>query len=286
MSETPFRIFISWSGSPSKEVARVTNDWLRFLFDRAEPWYSDKDIYPGTQTISEIHENLNRADAGVLLVTADNQKSPWINYEAGVLAQRVTSSLVIPILIDEESPTALTGPLGRLQNATLAKEHMLKVARALADPVGLEEVRLSAKFEMSWSEFEPKFIQASKQRVSPPGEKPARTDSDKIDELLQLVRGMRTTPPGTRSLDPVPQDEVDAIRTSKILKVIEPEMKTLLGDRAVLVSARRNNLVIAVPDYEPVAAKAFAKLALKQWGMATEIRSPTAGSEVVSSWWA
>lgn len=41
------RVFVSWSGERSREVAKAFRDWLPLVLHYAEPWVSDADIEAG-----------------------------------------------------------------------------------------------------------------------------------------------------------------------------------------------------------------------------------------------
>ena len=83
------RIFISWSGEQARAASVLLREWLREMFDGVDPWVSDVDIASGAQGLVEIHASLGRAEFGLIVVTPDNQSSPWLNYEAGALSRAV-----------------------------------------------------------------------------------------------------------------------------------------------------------------------------------------------------
>lgn len=206
--ETKFKIFISWSKSPSKEVADVVKALLIQVLDGVEAWVSEQDLVPGSRPMQAIHENLRLADAGVLLITKANQSNPWINYEAGVLAQRVyghnkSDNLVIPLLIDATTTAEITGPLADLQSVSFTKEGMLKVIQGLSGPSKTPAEVAKARFESVWDDIKRQFDQVLSSAVLPE-EIPARTQQDKIDEILERVR--RLEPSSLNPLSPAPSD--------------------------------------------------------------------------------
>src|SRR5690606_29258703 len=48
--QQPLKIFIGWSGTRSKAIARELRAWLPLLFDNVEPFMSDVDIDAGSRS--------------------------------------------------------------------------------------------------------------------------------------------------------------------------------------------------------------------------------------------
>jgi TIR domain len=90
------KVFISWSGSKSQDVAVALGDWLPGVINRIEPFVSAKDIYAGSRWESEIASQLDTTNFGIVCVTRENQAAPWLNFEAGALAKAVELSRLIP----------------------------------------------------------------------------------------------------------------------------------------------------------------------------------------------
>lgn len=95
------KIFISWSGSNTREFAEGLK---RILEDRIFPetglqcFVSNVDIASGTDWWPTISGELRACNLGILCITAENVAAPWIFYEAGGMAAREVPS--IPLLID------------------------------------------------------------------------------------------------------------------------------------------------------------------------------------------
>lgn len=95
-------IFISWSGSNTKDFAIVLKNILEtIIFPSNETglkcFVSDKDIVAGTDWWVKIKDELKSCSLGIICVTNENIKAPWIFYEAGAMASRDLPS--IPLLI-------------------------------------------------------------------------------------------------------------------------------------------------------------------------------------------
>src|SRR3954463_13096994 len=108
------RVFISWSGEQSRDVALALREWLPAVINRVEPFVSSKDIYAGTRWQAEIAGQLDSSNFGIVCVTRENQGGRWLNFEAGALTKAVQSSRVIPLAVDLK-PSDIELPLGQFQ---------------------------------------------------------------------------------------------------------------------------------------------------------------------------
>lgn len=185
------KIFISWSGKLSEEVALVWHTVLSELFDNALPWMSEKDIGVGTRGLTEIASELADSKFGIIVVTQANQGSQWLNYESGSLAKDVDDEAVrvMPSLVDFHSKSDVTGPLGQFQATLLNKDGVVRILKQVSKAVGVEWSKKQSVFERSWPEYETRF-DAARASVAPSRPK-SRPEADKIDEILTLVRDNR-----------------------------------------------------------------------------------------------
>jgi hypothetical protein len=116
------KIFISWSGDKSKEIAEFLKNWIEQIIQAAEPWIS-VDIEKGKRWNSEISDKLENSKVGIFCITKENLNSPWILFEAGAISKS-SDSYVCTFLIDI-NPTDLTGPLSLFQATKLKKKMFL-----------------------------------------------------------------------------------------------------------------------------------------------------------------
>lgn len=95
------KIFISWSGPRSKEIAKGMK-WLleEVIFKGTELkcFVSDLDITSGSDWWAKIKGELKTCQMGFLCVTKENIKAPWIYFEAGAMIARDIPTT--PILIN------------------------------------------------------------------------------------------------------------------------------------------------------------------------------------------
>jgi hypothetical protein len=151
------KIFVSWSGERSKELARLLKDWLPKVIQECDPWFSEKDIPSGAPWPTEISNNLNRARFGIMCVTPENLNAPWLFFEAGALTSRMKKDrLVCPLLLGMEKDKLGT-PLGLFQSRIASDEKdmllLLKNINDNCDGKKLEEKILEEAFEKYKAEF-------------------------------------------------------------------------------------------------------------------------------------
>jgi hypothetical protein len=185
------RVFISWSGEKSKALAEALREWLPAVVQASKPFYSPDDMSKGTRWSEEVRTALHESKIGILCVSQENIGAPWLNFEAGALANTLSKAQVIPLLLDTD-PIELTGPLAQFHAAKLEKADVLKVVRAINEQAissALSETVLASVFEKWWPDLEDKVqrIRISPNKAVPP----PRTDRAVLEELLETVRDIR-----------------------------------------------------------------------------------------------
>ena len=119
-------VFLSWSGTLSKEIATALREWLPDVVRDARPWLSAEDIGKGTVWPGEIQEALSHCKVGVCVLTRESLVSPWVLFEAGALYKAMNDSYVCTLVCDLEPP--ITGPLGVFQATVCNEEDMHTVS--------------------------------------------------------------------------------------------------------------------------------------------------------------
>jgi TIR domain len=105
-------------------------DWLPDVINSIDPFVSTADIAAGTRWANEIAGELEASNFGIVCVTRENQRQPWINFEAGALAKHVGSSRVVPLAIDL-TPSDVTPPLGQFQAKQATKDGIREVVESI-----------------------------------------------------------------------------------------------------------------------------------------------------------
>lgn len=97
------RIFISWSGERSKEIAENLKEFIETVIGSPiEPFISSSDINAGEQWALRLTDELENTHFGIICLTPENLKSLWIQFEAGALSKVVNRSYVCPYLVNLE----------------------------------------------------------------------------------------------------------------------------------------------------------------------------------------
>jgi hypothetical protein len=184
------KIFISWSGNKSKDVATYLKSWIEQIIQAADPWIS-VDIDKGKKWNSEIISELAESRVGIICLTRDNLNSPWILFEAGALS-KASDSYVCTFLVDI-APTDLTGPLSFFQATKFNKEDIFKLLTSINNNVKLSggknitNENLKSLFKVFYPQLEEEINRIilisgteSKEEI--------RTDRELLEEAVQLLR--------------------------------------------------------------------------------------------------
>jgi len=176
MNNKPFYVFISWSDSPSKEIADLTYELLRssfavnsnikFFLSSSENGGIDK----GEKFQNKLEEKLFISNFGILILTKNNTKRPWIMFEAGSLAKIASIARVSPILFDiEENEIDKASPLYPFQYTKFSmddfgllfqsilkayKKNMLELGTDESELNFNEKDNLNNLLKTKWDDFE------------------------------------------------------------------------------------------------------------------------------------
>lgn len=190
------KVFISWSGERSKTIAVALQEWLPFVLQYCEPWVSAHDIDAGMRWADQLSSQLDDCDIGVLVLTPENQKAPWVLFEAGAISKSVGQSKLIPLLIDL-TPADVESPLSQFQSVTADRKGVENLCLSInreATPVFPED-KIRLLVQRMWSDFGEKLQDAEKLINEDLPVQPIRSDRDVMGEVLELVRGIaRNTP--------------------------------------------------------------------------------------------
>ncbi|GGO22239.1 toll/interleukin-1 receptor domain-containing protein [Deinococcus humi] len=236
------KVFLSWSGEPSKAVAQALRDWLPDVIQNLRPWMSQRDLGAGVRWSAEIEGELRASAFGVICVTANNRHAPWLNFEAGAISNNLEGSRVVPYIFDMGFAD-IEGPLTQFQGKEATKEGTRELIHALntvAGEQGLEATRLQTAFERMWPDLQEKLqaIPKSEGATEQP-QAQQRTADDKLDEALLLLRNMsvfnteRTQTRRKPGYDFLNMSDIDdnlhKIREERLLRII----KDTVGDIAI-----------------------------------------------------
>ena len=185
------KVFFSWSGNRSREVAGFLSEWLSCVIQAIRPWISSRDLDRGSLWFGEINDQLQEATVGIICLTQENKGKPWILFEAGALAKGLSSTRVCTFLIDLE-PKDIEDPLAQFNHTLPTKESVYGLVKTLNNtlgPNGLDIRILEQVFETYWGQFEERYASIlSETKLAEPA-KP-RPKEDMLGEILENTRLM------------------------------------------------------------------------------------------------
>lgn len=181
------KIFLSWSGTESKQLAEALRAWLPKVIQASKPWMSDEDIASGARWSNEIAGQLSDSSFGIICVNQANQANAWLQFESGALSKTVNQSFVVPYLHKIE-PTEIVGPLSQFQANRTDKDGTLRMLQTINSALPndrIEKEELEEIFEVWWPKLKDK-IESIKTDSLP--HEPKRTQEEMLEEMLELTR--------------------------------------------------------------------------------------------------
>lgn len=183
------KVFLSWSGQRSKEVANLLSDWLCCVIQASRPWISTRDLDRGSLWFGEINDQLKDTTVGIICLTQENKARPWILFEAGALAKGLSTSRVCTLLVDLE-PKDIEDPLAQFNHTFPTRESVLGLVKTLNNTLAnnaLDNRILEQVFSTYWPQFEERFNNILATTAAQPPSKP-RPKEDVLGEILENTR--------------------------------------------------------------------------------------------------
>ncbi|MFI4990927.1 MAG: toll/interleukin-1 receptor domain-containing protein [Solirubrobacterales bacterium] len=185
------KVFISWSGSLSHQVAVALRDWLPSALQIVEPYVSSEDIDKGARWSTDISRELEHSSFGIICVTPENIEAPWVNFEAGALSKSLDRSRVAPLLFGIDR-LAVQGPLLQFQSTLIERDEVKKLLLSIdkaCDDHALGESRVGEVFDVWWPHLQERLDEL--QQAKPRAKTPNRPSGDVLAEVLELARGQQ-----------------------------------------------------------------------------------------------
>lgn len=188
------KVFLSWSGHKSHQVALVLRDWLPSVIQSIMPYVSSEDIDKGARWSTDIAKELEDSTYGILCVTKENLEAPWLLFEAGALSKMMDKSSVCPFIFDLKR-SEVKGPILQFQSTIFEKEDVRKLILSLNKCCGessLKEELLVKSFEVWWPSLESSLNEIKTQNGGERVEAVETTDkilkNEILEEILELTR--------------------------------------------------------------------------------------------------
>jgi hypothetical protein len=180
------RVFISWSGIRSEAIAVALKDWLQDVFPQLDVWMSAHDIEAGARWNTELNEILETCNFGILCLTPENQREPWLLFEAGALAKTSKVARVIPYRI-ALSASNIQYPLAQFQGVDSDEHGTFKLIQTINETGGwlMPSEKLERHFHKWWPDLETQLerIPDIEHEIMP-----KRPDRELLEEILELLR--------------------------------------------------------------------------------------------------
>ena len=192
------KVFLSWSGDESKLVAEELNTWLQLVIQRIQPWFSPEGINRGAEWFSKVMNAARSANVGLVCLTKENQREPWILFESGALCLREKEIHLGTILVDLQ-PGDVKSPLSHFNHTSSNKEDFRKLVKELRARItddSLPDSLADSIFEDYWPRLEKVLQQAKKNLARKSTNAPKAEDADpnpdpaQLTELIATVRTM------------------------------------------------------------------------------------------------
>lgn len=182
------KVFVSWSGEKSRQVAAAIKEWLPDLVQSVDVFMSQHDIEAGSRWGNELGMQLQECNFGIICITPENISASWLLYEAGCLGKSIDQSRVIPYRIGITA-TDVPFPLAQFQSVNADKDGTFKLLESINSVISskLDSDRLQRIFQKFWPDLEKKLSEISMQTQSVAVQ---RADRELLEELLQLMRGI------------------------------------------------------------------------------------------------
>ncbi|WP_053436301.1 TIR domain-containing protein [Sporosarcina globispora] len=243
------KVFLSWSGDLSRNVALILRDWIPSVIQSVEPYVSSEDIDKGTRWSSDIAGELNNSNYGIIILTKENIKAPWINFEAGALSKQVEKSRVSPFLFNLKR-SEVTGPTLQFQSTIYTKDDVKKLVESINKSLqsdALEQVRLDKVFEVWWPSLKEDLdaLLDAEEVVEVQKTEASETNpytSEILEELLELARNQQKLLRSPTELLP-PQYLSDVIQRSEPIPLgAIKELNSLSRDGIIIANELISNL--------------------------------------------
>lgn len=195
------KIFLSWSGEKSHEIAKLLKSYLKLWISGSKPYLSSEDILKGQRWSNEVGKELNDSRIGIICLTKDNLNSDWLLFEAGAISKSFEDSHVYTVLFDDLESSDIKGPLSLFQHTKFEKEDFCKLIEQIYSNEANEnkvtdKSTLNRLFEKFWEDFE-KAIKEKLSEIKTRDEDDGftkRSTDDLLNEILELTRHLARFP--------------------------------------------------------------------------------------------
>lgn len=139
------KLFISWSGNFSQQIAQELRLWLPLILPAVKPFITTNDIDKGARWQGEISKELEASNFGIVCLTRQNLQSQWLAFEAGALSKQLegrVANMLFGIGHAEVQP-----PLSMFQGTLFDEQDVRQLVLSMNSATPLEARRETAQVE-------------------------------------------------------------------------------------------------------------------------------------------
>lgn len=235
------KVFLSWSGHKSHQVAIALRDWLPSVIQSISPYVSSEDIDKGARWSTDIAKELEDSSFGILCVTKDNLEAPWLLFEAGALSKMMKKGSVCPFLFDLKMAEIKEGPILQFQTTVFEKSDIKKLLFSLnksCGETGIKEELLAKSYEVWWPSLETALDKIINEKTEEKSSSKRPNKDDMLEEILELSRINQKILRSPEIL--FPSDYLEHVLSDRIRKSDWIKQSKLLGQ---ITSEIRRNIV-------------------------------------------
>jgi hypothetical protein len=156
-SEAGEHLFVCWSGDRSKKIAREFVTLTSAVNSNFHPTLSI-DLPKGLSWHASLTQFLTRAWAGAICLVPENTRAPWLQYEAGAIAGRLSTSARACTLLFGVKEEHVPSPLSEFQSTHFSLEDFrrlfVQLNGELDEGLRMDPATIRRNLENAWSTFE------------------------------------------------------------------------------------------------------------------------------------
>jgi hypothetical protein len=152
------KLFISWSGPVSQQIAEVLHWWLKLILPSVKPFITTSDLDKGARWQTKIAGELEESNYGLACLTADSLDSQWLAFEAGALSKHLDGR-VATVLFGGITASDVRYPLGMFQATVFEREDVRRLIGHIDGAVEEQHQRGAAQLDAVFPKFWPELKQ-------------------------------------------------------------------------------------------------------------------------------
>ncbi len=243
------KIFISWSGVASQQIAQELREWLPLVFPVLKPFITTSDIEKGARWASEIAKELEESNYGLVCLTENNLLSQWLAFEAGALSKHLPGK--VATILFGVGHADVRQPLSMFQGTLFEEADFRKLLTDLNNATPEESRRTEAHIDRIFESFWPDL-------------------KNRIKLILDNASSAAKAPPQAADLETLILDLQAMLRQQNAIlsnpdKFLEPVIRVLQRpSRAAEISAARAAALAKGLRRSPIELSSTLRALLKE----------------------